>query len=81
MISQWIPTLQINLQLPLSPRHSVLEIYDSCKNALLKYNMNLIEHNPVQITKVCNATINVIREGNWLLLQMQPETFTLYVQH
>lgn len=56
--------MQINLDLPLSPRYSVLEIYDWGKKALFKYNMNLIEHNPMQIAKVCNAIINVIREGN-----------------
>lgn len=82
MISHWIPTLQINLQSPLSPQLSVLEIYDSGKNALLKYNMNLIEYSPVKIANVCNATINIIREGNWLSLQMQSETFTLwYLPH
>lgn len=43
---------------------SAPKIYDGGKNALLKYNMNLIEHNPVQIAKVCNAIINVIRGEN-----------------
>lgn len=75
MISHWIPTVQINLQLPLSPRLSFQKIYDRGKSALFKYNMNLIEYNPVQIAKVCNAVINVISGENWLLLQMQSEMF------
>ena len=65
MISHWIPTPQINLWLLLPPRLSVPKIYDGGKYALLKYNMNLIEYNPVQISKICNAAINVIREENW----------------
>lgn len=75
MISHWILTVQINLQLPLFPRLSVSKIYDSGKSVLLKYNMNLIEYNHVQIAKVCDAIINVIRGENWLLLQMQSEMF------
>lgn len=82
MISHWIPTLQIKLQLLLSPQLSVPKIYDGGKYALLKYSMNLIEYNPVQISKIYNATINVIREENWWSLQMQSETFTLlYLSH